>query len=73
MDTLVSFHGHLLALHPLCQQMGDSFITTARWGVAPVQTSTGNTFLEDAREFPVIITSTGVKFWWNFCPSVLHW
>ena len=28
-------------------------------------------FLENAREFPEIITSTGAKFWLRFCLSVL--
>ena len=28
-------------------------------------------FLEDAREFPEIIASTGAKFWLRFCLSLL--
>ena len=40
----------------------------------PVTTSTGNNFpgrLENTREFPETITSTGAKFWLRFCLSVL--
>ena len=39
---------------------------------APVKNSTGKViiFLENARDFHKIITSTGAKFWWRFCPSL---
>ena len=35
--------------------------------------STADNFPGNARELPEIITSTGAKFWWTFCSSVLHW
>ena len=57
------------------QQLGDwAFTTTgadAPGAAVPVKTSTGNNFLENAREFPEIITSTGAQFWLRFCLSVL--
>ena len=55
--------------------LGDSFITTtgadAAGGAVPVKTSTGyrNNFLDNTRDFPEIITSTGAKFSCHFCFS----
>ena len=40
-------------------------------GAVPVKTSTGSNFLENTREFPEIITSTGANFWLRFGLSVL--
>ena len=55
--------------------MGDSFITTtgadasgAQYRYKPVLVIT---LLENTRDFPEIITSTGAEFWCNSCPSVL--
>ena len=58
-------------------RMEDRFFTTtgadAPGGAAPVKTSTGNNFLENAREFPKIITSTGAKFWQRFAFQYWYW
>ena len=54
--------GRLIFYHYWCWRVG---------GAVPVETSTGNNFLENAREFPEIITSTGATFWLRFCLSVL--
>ena len=35
--------------------------------------STGKKILENTRDFPEIITSTGAKFWGHICPSVPYW
>ena len=55
--------------------MGDGFFTTtgadapeAQHQLKPVLVLI---FLENTREFPEIITSTGAKFWLCFCLSVL--
>ena len=55
-------NGRLIYYHYWCWRVG---------GAVPVKTSTGNNFLENTRDFPEIITSTGAKFSCNFCPSVL--
>ena len=42
--------------------------------LAPVKTSTVVIiFLENAREVSEFMTSTGAKFGWRFCRSVLYW
>ena len=51
-----------------CAQLGDVFLVLTCWGAAPVKTSTGNNFPEDAREFLEIVTSTDAQFWRNFLP-----
>ena len=56
------FNGRLIFYHYWCWRAGSA---------APVKTSTGNNFLENTREFPEIITSTGAKFGLRFCLSVL--
>ena len=39
-------------------------LVLSHWGAVPVKISTGDTiFLENTREFPEFITSTGAKFW----------
>ena len=57
--------------------MGDWFFTTtgadasgAQYRQKPVLVMI---FLENTREFPEIITSTGAKFWLRFGLSVLYW
>ena len=55
--------------------MGDSCITTTGADASVVQYRQKPVlviiFLENTRDFPEIITSTGAKFSCNFCPSVV--
>ena len=56
--------------------MGDCFFTTTGAGTSgrsTGKTSTGNNFPRQCHRISEITTSTtGAKFWWNFCPSVLY-
>ena len=44
-----------------------------RRAAAPVKPVLVIILRENTRDSPKIITSTGAKVWWRFCPSVLHW
>ena len=66
------------SVHTRCivkTSVGDWFFTTTGADVPGVQhwqkTVLVIIFLENTREFPEIITSTGAKFWLRFCLSAL--